>query len=64
MIRCVPVHKDLHPFILSLMQKLISKKIWRWPNLWKGFLRCIEVNDLYACEEEKRNNALGTHDLS
>ncbi|KAF7726961.1 hypothetical protein EC973_008156 [Apophysomyces ossiformis] len=42
MIRTVAVYKILINFILSLLQKLISKNVWTYPKLWDGFVKCIE----------------------
>ncbi|KAI7872696.1 Symplekin tight junction protein C terminal-domain-containing protein [Spinellus fusiger] len=42
MIRTVTVYKNLNNFILSLLVKLISKKVWAYPKLWDGFVKCTE----------------------
>ncbi|KAL0084168.1 Symplekin tight junction protein C terminal-domain-containing protein [Phycomyces blakesleeanus] len=42
MIRTVAVYKSLNNFILSLLVKLISKRVWAYPKLWDGFVKCTE----------------------
>ncbi|KAI9012661.1 Symplekin tight junction protein C terminal-domain-containing protein [Phycomyces nitens] len=42
MIRTVTVYKSLSNFILSLLAKLISKRVWAYPKLWDGFVKCTE----------------------
>ncbi|KAG2226315.1 hypothetical protein INT45_005987, partial [Circinella minor] len=42
MIRTVAVYKSLVQFILQLLEKLTKKKVWTYPKLWDGFVKCIE----------------------
>ncbi|KAI8393729.1 Symplekin tight junction protein C terminal-domain-containing protein [Radiomyces spectabilis] len=42
MIRTVSVYKNLINVILNLLQKLISKRVWTYPKLWDGFVKCVE----------------------
>ncbi|KAI8144483.1 Symplekin tight junction protein C terminal-domain-containing protein [Fennellomyces sp. T-0311] len=42
MIRTVSVYKNLVQFILQLLEKLIKKKVWTYPKLWDGFVKCTE----------------------
>ncbi|KAI9495403.1 Symplekin tight junction protein C terminal-domain-containing protein [Zychaea mexicana] len=42
MIRTVSVYKSLVQFILQLLEKLIKKKVWTYPKLWDGFVKCTE----------------------
>lgn len=42
MIRTVSVYKNLVQFVLNLLEKLIKKRVWTYPKLWDGFVKCTE----------------------
>lgn len=42
MIRSVQVYKNLTGFVMSLLSKLIQRKVWNDPKLWDGFIKCCE----------------------
>lgn len=37
------LYHSLTPFIISILSRLISKKIWTYPQLWEGFIRCCHL---------------------
>ena len=47
MIRTVAVYKSLVQFVLQLLEKLTKKRVWTYPKLWDGFVKCIEVSNIY-----------------
>lgn len=37
------LYHSLTPFIISILSRLIAKKIWIHPQLWEGFIRCCHL---------------------
>ncbi|KII62096.1 Symplekin [Thelohanellus kitauei] len=42
MIQALTLVPKLAGFVMTLMQKLILKQVWKFPKLWKGFIKCCE----------------------
>ncbi|KAI9323853.1 Symplekin tight junction protein C terminal-domain-containing protein [Dichotomocladium elegans] len=42
MIRTVSVYKSMVQFVIHLLEKLIKKKVWTYPKLWDGFVKCTD----------------------
>ena len=42
-IQSVTTYRDLSGFVNSILMRLIMKKIWTYPKLWDGFIRCCTV---------------------
>ncbi|XP_044578734.1 symplekin-like [Cotesia glomerata] len=36
-------YPEMEKFVLSVLQKLILKKVWELPKLWQGFAKCCEM---------------------
>lgn len=34
--------RSLVSFVMEILSRLVSKQIWKWPNLWIGFLKCAD----------------------
>jgi symplekin len=45
-IQSVTTYKELSGFVNSILTRLIMKKIWTYPKLWDGFIRCCTVRFL------------------
>ena len=47
---CVQVMKSLEicprlvSFVVSILSRLVKKKIWDRPKLWEGFVKCCQQN--------------------
>ncbi|MCO5605256.1 hypothetical protein L7F22_059436 [Adiantum nelumboides] len=41
-IQAVGSFRSLVSFVMEILSRLVSKQIWKWPNLWIGFLKCAE----------------------
>jgi symplekin len=41
--QAVQTYKGLTGFVVSLLPRLINKKIWKLPQLWQGFIRCAKI---------------------
>lgn len=37
------LYPEMEKFVLSVLQKLILKKVWKLPKLWQGFAKCCEM---------------------
>lgn len=42
-IQSVTLYKGLSGFVIGILAKLISRKIWEMPKLWEGFIRSVKV---------------------
>ncbi|KAJ3156680.1 hypothetical protein HDU86_003904 [Geranomyces michiganensis] len=42
-IQSVNQHSGLVSFVSNLLLKLINRKIWTFPKLWDGFIRCCTI---------------------
>ena len=47
MIQTVAVFPDISNFVMGILQRLVSKKIWKQPVLWEGFIGCITVPPIH-----------------
>eukprot|EP00250_Pteridium_aquilinum_P020689 c24907_g1_i2 orf=865-4929(-) len=34
--------RSLVSFVMEILSRLVTKQIWKWPNLWIGFLKCAD----------------------
>ncbi|KAH7446302.1 hypothetical protein KP509_01G050700 [Ceratopteris richardii] len=41
-ILAVGTFRSLVSFVMEILSRLVSKQIWKWPNLWIGFLKCAD----------------------
>ncbi|CAD6234060.1 GSCOCG00007511001-RA-CDS [Cotesia congregata] len=37
------LYPEMEKFVLSVLKKLILKKVWELPKLWQGFAKCCEM---------------------
>ena len=42
-IQAVSLFKALQPVVLSVLSKLVIRRIWEHAKLWEGFMRCIKI---------------------
>lgn len=56
LIKAITLFPDLRSFVVGLLTRLISKKIWKYPALWEGYMRCCHVNyfhvDYVSCFDQ------------
>ena len=41
-IQSVTMYPKLSGFVIIMMQRLISKQIWKYPKVWEGFIKCCQ----------------------
>ncbi|KAH7422666.1 hypothetical protein KP509_12G019100 [Ceratopteris richardii] len=41
-IQAVGSFRSLMSFVMEILSRLVNRQIWKWPNLWIGFLKCAE----------------------
>ncbi len=52
-IQSVTIYKELSGFVNSILTRLIMKKIWTFPKLWDGFIRCCTVRSTHALSQAR-----------
>lgn len=41
-IQSLALYPRLIGFVMNILQRLISKQVWRQPKVWEGFIKCCE----------------------
>ena len=41
-IQSVSMYPKLNGFVVIMMQRLISKQVWKQPKIWEGFIKCCQ----------------------
>ena len=41
-IQTIAVAPKLKPRVIETLSKLVNKKVWRFPRLWEGFVKCAQ----------------------
>jgi symplekin len=41
-IQSVTMYPKLTGFVIIMMQRLISKQVWKYPKVWEGFIKCCQ----------------------
>ncbi|CAI8001683.1 Symplekin [Geodia barretti] len=42
-IQSLAAHPKLVSFVMTILNRLISRQVWKMPTVWQGFLRCCEL---------------------
>jgi symplekin len=41
-IQSVTMYPKLTGFVIIMMQRLISKQVWKYSKVWEGFIKCCQ----------------------